>query len=184
MTVVGQAASGAEALEMSRELKPDVVLLDLLMPGRDSLEIVEDLKSSSPRVKVLMLTALPEEHYALRCLRAGADGFLSKARAGETLVEAIRSLAAGRKYISESVATLLAINVGQNHAGPRHELLSAREFQVLRLLASGTSVSDIAKELCLSVKTISTYRARILEKLELENNAQLIRYALKHNIAG
>ena len=142
------------------------------------------MKSSNPRGKILMLTALPEELYAVRCLKAGADGFLSKAKAGETLVDAIRTLRRGGKYVSADVATLLAIDVGHGHTGAPHERLSAREFQVMRLMAEGNSTSDIAQELCLSVKTISTYRTRILEKMDLKNNAQIIRYAIEHGIVS
>lgn len=184
LRVVGEASTGSEALEECRQLEPDLVLLDLLMPGRDSLELVDEIKSRSPRVRVLMLTGLPEEQYALRCLRAGADGFLSKQRAGGELITAVRRICEGGKYISETVATLLAVNVGRDHSGPVHERLSGREFQVMRLMGSGKTVSEIARELQLSVKTVSTYRSRILDKTELRNNAEIIRYAIKHGLAA
>ncbi|MFQ5350496.1 MAG: response regulator transcription factor, partial [Thermoanaerobaculia bacterium] len=134
MSVVGCASSGAEALELSRRLRPDVVLLDLVMPGRDSLEIVDELKSWGHGIRILMLTAHSEELYALRCLQAGADGFLSKANAGETLLDAIRNLRTDGKYISDSLATLLAVSIGHDQPGAPHERLSAREFQVMRLM--------------------------------------------------
>ena len=184
LTVVGEASTGTEALDQCRLLQPDLVLLDLLMPGRDSLELVDDLKASCHKTRVLMLTGLPEEQYALRCLRAGADGFLSKCKAGSDLISAVHRIRSGGKYISENVATLLAINVGGNHHGPVHERLSDREFQVLRLIGSGMTVSEIARDLGLSVKTVSTYRTRILDKTELRNNAEIMRYTLQHRLAS
>jgi len=182
--VIGQAATGAEALEKVKRLKPDVLLLDVVMPGRDGLEIVEELKKWNSKLKILMLTALAEDQYALRCLRAGADGFLSKGKASAELLDAVRKIRGGGKYISETVATLLAINMGKNHDGPVHEQLSDREFQVLRLIGAGQTVSEIASQLNLSVKTVSTYRARILEKTEMRNNAELIRYAIQHGLTA
>lgn len=184
MSVVGEAATGAEVLSECDRLKPDLVLLDLMMPGRDSLELIDELKSQSPNTRVLMLTALPEEQYALRSLRAGADGFLSKCKAGADLIGAVRRIQQGGRYVSQNVATLLAINVAGNHHGPVHERLSDREFQVLRMIGSGKTVSEIARELELSVKTVSTYRSRILEKTELRNNAEIMRFALQHGIAS
>ena len=182
MTVVAQASCGSEVLPLCRETRPDVVVLDWLMPGRDGPEIISDVKRWNGRVGVLMLTALPESDYALRSLRAGADGFLNKMEASATLVEALRKLLRGEKHISGALATQLAIMVGRDDWQTPHDRLSVRELQVLRYLGSGRTVSEIAAELNLSVKTISTYRSRALEKLELKNNAGIMRYALEHGL--
>ena len=182
--VAGYAASGAEALENARQLNPDVLLLDLVMPGRDGLEVIDELKRWNPGLRILVLSGLPEDQYALRCLRAGADGFLCKRSASTELLDAVRRVHRGGKYVSDEVATLLAVNVGKKHDGPVHEQLSDREFQVLRMIGAGNTVSEIARELNLSVKTVSTYRARILEKTDLRNNAEIIRYALQHDLTG
>lgn len=184
LEVVAEAKNAAEALHKSNEVRPDVVLLDLIMPpGRDSVEIVEELKSRNPRVRILILTAHAENQYALRCLRAGADGYLTKINAGDEVITAIHKIHGGHKYISEALAELLAQSIGMDASQLPHESLSDREFQVMRMIGQGKTVSEIGVELCLSVKTVSTYRARILEKTQLRNNAEIIRYALENGLA-
>lgn len=182
MEVVGEAENGQEALIQSKETSPNLILLDIIMPGRDSLEIVEELKRYKPETRILMLTSHAEDQYALRCLRAGADGYLRKTGAGEDLVAAIRKIHGGGKYISDKLAELLALSLTRDSSQAPHELLSNREFQVLRMIGEGKTVSEISDELNLSVKTISTYRARILEKTQLKNNAEIMRYVLEHDL--
>lgn len=181
--VVAEAARGVEALELSAETKPHVVLLDVSMPGRGGLETLRDLKDRQPGIRVLMLTVHPENHFAIRCIKAGADGYMTKDAAPEELVRAIRRLASGHKYITPELAEQLAMTLGQDFEGQPHELLSNREFQVMRMIASGMTVSAVATELSLSVKTISTYRARILDKMGLRNNAEIMHYAIPRGLA-
>ncbi len=182
LQVIGEAENGPRALTRSKELDPDVVLLDVVMPGRDSLEIVEELKRWKPEIRVLMLTSHSEDQYALRCLRAGADGYLTKIKAGDELISAIHKIHGGGKYISDQLAELLAMSIGRDNSQLPHESLSDREFQVLRMIGSGMTVSEIGNELNLSVKTVSTYRTRILDKTQLKNNAAIMRYALEHGL--
>ncbi len=182
LEVVAEAGTAAEALTLARESRPDLVLLDVAMPGRDSLEILGELKRNGRGPRVLMLTSRPESEFAIRCLRAGADGYLTKGRAGYELIEAIDRVLGGRKYISSNLAEQLAGFATGDLSAPPHERLSDRELQVLRLLAAGKSVSEIGGALFLSPKTVSTYRARILEKLNLKTNAELVRYALEHHL--
>lgn len=180
--LVGEAADTREALDVVRQSRPDVLLLDVSMPGRDGLEIVQEAKERVPELRVLMLTARPEDHYAIRCLKNGADGYLTKTNAIDHLLEAIRKIHAGGKYISAELAERLAFNLQADFDQAPHERLSDREFQVMRMLASGQTVTEIAGELCLSVKTISTYRSRILEKMDFENNAQITQYCLTEEL--
>jgi DNA-binding NarL/FixJ family response regulator len=183
LEVVAEAEDGPDTLDQSKKFRPDVVLLDVVMPGRDSLEIVEELKRADPSVRILMLTAHAEDQYALRCLRAGADGYMTKINAGTELIAAIRRIHGGGKYISAALAELLAQNIGRNSDKLPHETLSDREFQVLRMIGDGKTVSEIGNELHLSVKTVSTYRTRILEKTQLRNNAEIMRYVLDNGLA-
>lgn len=180
--LVGEAADTREALDVVRRSRPDVLLLDVSMPGRDGLEIVQEAKERVPELRVLMLTARPEDHYAIRCLKNGADGYLTKTNAIDHLLEAIRKIHGGGKYISAELAERLAFNLQADFDQAPHERLSDREFQVMRMLASGQTVTEIAGELCLSVKTISTYRSRILEKMDFGNNAQITQYCLTEEL--
>jgi DNA-binding NarL/FixJ family response regulator len=157
-----------------------VVLLDISMPGRSGLEILEEIKAQRPKLAVLILSMHPEEQYAVRALRAGASGYLTKASAPQELIGAIRKVASGGKYVTASLAEKLADELEVNTGKLPHERLSDREHQVMLMLAGGKSVSDIASELCLSVKTISTYRTRIMEKMGMKKNAELTLYAV-HN---
>jgi two-component system, NarL family, invasion response regulator UvrY len=180
MLVKDEAQNSTETLEKVLKYEYDVVLLDISMPGRSGLEVLEDIKNQRPKLAVLILSMHPEEQYAVRALRAGASGYLTKASAPQELIGAIRKVAQGGKYVTASLAEKLADELEVNAEKPPHERLSNREHQVMILLASGKSVSDIADELCLSVKTISTYRARVLSKMSLKKNAELTLYAV-HN---
>lgn len=180
MAVKDEAQNGAETLEKVLHNVYDVVLLDISMPGRSGLEILEDIKAQRPKLAVLILSMHPEEQYAVRALRAGASGYLTKASAPQELIGAIRKVASGGKYVTASLAEKLADELESDAEKLPHERLSNREHEVMLMLASGKSVSDVAGELCLSVKTISTYRTRIMSKMEMKKNAELTLYAV-HN---
>lgn len=178
----GEASTAQEVLSRLRRSNVDVLVLDVAMPGGGGLEVLRQLQDIRPTLPVLVLSVYGEKQYATRALRAGAAGYLTKESAPEELVTALRRVARGEKYITPSLAAMLADRVNQKNLPPR-ETLSDREFQVMRLLASGETPSSIAEDLSLSVKTISTYRSRILEKLHLESTADIIRYALDHDLA-
>jgi len=182
LEVCGEADSGVQAIKLAREQDFDVVLLDISMPDRNGLDTLKQLKKEKPKLAVLMLSMHPEEHYAMRALKAGASGYLTKQSAPALLVTAIRQVASGRKYVSSELAEELARTVGPDSGRPRHETLSDREYETLRLMASGMTLTEIAAEMSLSVKTVSVYRARLLEKMQLKNNAELTYYALKHKL--
>lgn len=182
MVVAGEAHDGQEMLDLVRSGHWDVVVLDISMPGRGGLDILKQLKSERPKLPVLMLTIYPEDQYAVRVLRAGASGYLTKESAPDHLVEAIRKVARGGKYVSAHLAEKLAFSLESLSEKPPHETLSDREFQVLRLIASGKTVKEIGDQLALSVKTISTYRTRILEKMRMKNNAELTHYAIQQKL--
>ncbi len=182
MVVAGEAASAQEVLELVRKRDFDVAIVDIAMPGRGGLEILRDLKAEKPSMKVMVLSMYSEEQYAIRSLRDGASAYLTKAGAPDELVQAIRAVAKGKRYITPSVAERMVAYIEVDSERPRHELLSDRELQILVLLGGGKSVGDIAGELSLSVKTISTYRARMLEKMGMETTAQLIKYAVQHGL--
>lgn len=178
----GEAKNAQEALDLVWKEQWDVVILDITMPGRSGLEVLREIKRSRPRLPVLVLSMHPENQFAVRVLKRGAAGYMTKESAPEELVGAIKKVLAGGRYVSTSLAEKLATYVSSDSQKPAQELLSDREFQVLRLIASGKIVSEIAKELSLSVKTISTYRTRILEKMGLRNNAELMHYAMQHQL--
>jgi two-component system, NarL family, invasion response regulator UvrY len=182
MTVVGEAAQAHEVLTLVRRQDCDALLLDLSMPGSTGLETLKQLRHERPRLPVLVLTMHPEDQYAVRALKAGAAGYLTKDTAPDDLVTALRRVVRGGRYISQSLAEKLAVDVTTKTDGPLHELLSDREYQVLCLIAGGKAVSAIAGELALSVKTVSTYRARILEKMGLQNNSELTHYAIQNGL--
>src|ERR671930_2264473 len=177
---VGEAASAAEGLALARKQPWDIVVLDITMPGRSGLELLKDLQSE--RVPVLVLSVHPAEQYAVRVLRAGASGYLTKESAPEELLAAIRRIVRGGRYISPSVGETLANDLDRPAEQLPHHGLSDREFEIMRLIASGKRVSEIAGQLHLSVKTVSTYRARVLEKLNLRSTDEIMRYALKHGL--
>ncbi|GAB4167411.1 MAG: response regulator transcription factor [Wenzhouxiangellaceae bacterium] len=180
--LVGEAADGGEALGMARRLKPDVVVLDLSMPGRSGIDVLADLKKTVAGVRVLVLSMHPEDQFAVRCLRDGADGYLTKESAPEKLLGAIDRVWRGGKYVSPTLAEKLVLTLTQPDDRPPHERLSDREMQVLIMIGQGRTVSEIADALCVSVKTVSTYRARVLEKMGMDNNAQLMKYAIEQRL--
>ncbi len=182
MVVVAEAADGAEVLEQMKKARPDVVLLDISMPGANGLDVVKQLKSKFPKLPILMLSQYPEDQYAMRALRAGAAGYLTKESASIELIAAVRKVASGGKYISASLAEQMASSFGLDPDRPLHEKLSDREYEILCLLGSGKTVSEIGRDLSLSVKTISTYRARILEKMKMTKTADLMLYVMKYQL--
>jgi len=182
ITEVIEAAHPQQVLDLARTSGCDVVVLDLGLPGRGGLEVLKDLRRDHPKLPVLILSMQPEEQYAVRALRAGAAGYLTKDAAPARLIEAIHKVTTGGRYISSAVAEQLAAGLTSDVTKPPQELLSDREYQVLRLIASGKTVGDIAEQLSLSVKTISSYRARILEKMRMSNNAELMLYAIKNKL--
>ena len=175
----GEAKTAQETIELARRQDWDVVVLDISMPGKSGLDILNDLRRLRPKLPVLLLTMHPEQQYARRALKAGAAGYLTKDGVPEELKEAIKRIVAGGRYVSATLAEKLAVDLREGADLPLHELLSDREFQVLRMIASGKTVKEIAEDLSLSVKTVSTYRGRILEKTSMRTNAELIRYALQ-----
>ncbi len=182
MLVAGEAEDGVQAVKMIRDGGWDVVLMDVSMPERNGIDTLKMLKKEFPKLPVLILSMHPEEHYAIRALKAGASGYLTKQSAPDQLVTAIRQVASGKKYVSPSVAEELANAIGEDTDKLPHEKLSDREYQTLCMIASGKAISQIAEELNLSVKTVSVYRARLLEKMKLKNNAELTHYGLKHGL--
>ncbi|HVQ28368.1 MAG TPA: response regulator transcription factor [Vicinamibacteria bacterium] len=178
---VGEAATASEALERIQE-GWDLLILDLNLPGRGGLDLLVDVKRECPSLPVLILTVYSEDQYAIRALRLGAAGYLTKESAPEQLVEAVTRLVAGGRYVSASLAEKLVVSLHPGHDGAPHEALSNREYQVFRLLASGKTVGQVADELNLSAKTISTYRGRILEKMVMRSNAELTHYAVRNEL--
>ncbi len=178
----GEARNAQEALDLAWKQTWDVAVLDITMPGRSGLDVLREIRKSRPKLPVLVLSMHPESQFAVRVLKRGASGYMTKESAPEELVGAVRKLLAGGRYVSPALAEKLATSLSGDAPKPPQELLSDREFQVLRLIASGKRVSEIAAELSLSVKTISTYRTRVLEKMGLRNNAELMRYAMEHRL--
>jgi DNA-binding NarL/FixJ family response regulator len=182
MSIAAEASDGQEVMDKLNKTKVDVVILDLSMPGRNGLETLVQIHGQWSKLPILVLSQFPEEQYALRVFKAGAAGYLMKETASEELILAIRKIARGGKYVSESLAEQLASQLDAQFEKPAHAILSDREFQVLCKIAQGKSPTEIAKELSLSIKTVSTYRTRILEKLGKKNNAELIRYSIEHQL--
>ncbi|MGB0128369.1 MAG: response regulator transcription factor [Rhodocyclaceae bacterium] len=182
LVVAGEASNGIEVMRLVRDGLGDIVLMDVSMPDRNGIDALKLIKKEFPRLPVLVLSMHPEEHYAVRALKAGAAGYVTKQSAPESLVNAIRQVAAGKKYVSPAVAQQLAEAITDDDERPPHEKLSDREYQTLVLISSGKALSQIADELNLSVKTVSVYRARLLEKMKMKNNAELTHYGLKHGL--
>jgi len=179
---IGGAGTAEQALAQLGSEKWDLVILDITMPGRSGIDVLTHLKALRPNLPVLVLSMHPEDQYGKRVLKAGASGYMNKESAPEELIKAVRKLLSGGRYVSETLAEMLAVDLGRDDGTPAHERLSDREFEVLRKMASGKTVGQIAQELHLSVATVSTYRARILEKMGMSNTAELIRYALTHHL--
>jgi two-component system, NarL family, invasion response regulator UvrY len=182
LSVVGEAADGNEVLTALETLSVDALVLDITMPGRNGLDVLKEVKRKRPGLPVLVLSMHPEDQFAIRILRAGAAGYITKESAPEELVGALRKVCSGGKYVSPQLAEKLAVFIGDETTRPPHEKLSDREFEVLRMLALGKTVTEVAEELLLSVKTVSTYRSRVLEKMKMTSNADLTRYALQNEL--
>ena len=180
--VEGEAGSYSEVRELLRTTPCDVLVLDLNLPGRGGLEVLASLREADSPVKVLVVSMFPEDQYAIRCLRAGAQGYLNKAGNPAEMITAVRTIAQGRKYVTPDVAQMLVDNLAAPTSEALHDTLSERELQTLLKIASGKRLSDIAEELMLSPKTVSVYRARVLEKLKLSNNAELTVYAIRNGL--
>lgn len=180
--VVGEANDASEAMQRVRDVEFDVLLLDVSMPGRSGIDLIRQIRGERPRLRVLVLSMHQEHQYAVRAIRAGASGYLTKESASRDLAVALRKIAAGGAYITAEVAEHLALDAMPQSDGPPHKSLSDREFQVLQLLVSGKSVSEIADGLNLSVKTISTHKARMMQKLGVANSSGLYRYAIEHQL--
>ena len=183
MDIVGEAADGAQVMERVREDEIDVLVLDLSMPGRSGMELIKLAKAEKPKLRILVLSMHQELQYAVRAIKSGASGYLTKESAPSQLVQALRKIAGGGAYISAEVAEQLALGSMPGAAAASHESLSAREFEVLRLLGAGMSVTDIAAQLNVSVKTASSHKANLMQKMELHNQADLVRYAIRHGLA-
>jgi two-component system invasion response regulator UvrY len=182
IVVGGEAENGLDAIRLFPKSRCHVMLLDISMPDKNGIEVLKQIKKEYPDTQVLMLSMHREDQYAIRSLKAGAAGYLTKQAAPKELVVAIRQVAAGQKYVSAALAQALASQVGDDHDTPVHDTLSDREYQTLTLIASGKTVSDIALELSLSVKTVSEYRARLLVKMKLKNSAELTHYAIRNHL--
>jgi two-component system, NarL family, invasion response regulator UvrY len=182
--VAGEAASASEVMRLVSEQRFDVVVLDISMPGGSGIELIGEIKKLRPDARVLILTVYSEEQYAVRAIKAGAAGFLTKESASDRLIEAVRKIAAGGRYVTAELAETLASLLAGESVGQPHERLSDREFEILKLLASGKTVSQVAQELCLSVKTVSTHRTRILKKMNMKTNAELTHYAVKRGLVS
>jgi len=179
---IGGAGTAEQALTQLDSDNWDLVILDITMPGRSGVDVLRNLKALRPKLPVLVLSMHPEDQYGKRVLKAGASGYMNKESAPEELIKAVRKLLSGGRYVSPTLAETLAVDLGRDDGTPAHERLSDREFEVLRKMASGKTVGQIAQELHLSVPTVSTYRARILEKMGMSTNAELIRYAVSHHL--
>jgi DNA-binding NarL/FixJ family response regulator len=180
--MIEEAGNGDEALVLLKKDVFDIVLLDISLPGKSGLEILQSIKAKWPLTNVLMLSMHPQEQYAIRALNLGASGYLTKDTASEELLLAVKRVSDGGKYISYSLAESLAIHLDKDNYKQKHELLSGREFEIMIKLANGKSLQEIANELCISDKTVSTYRSRIMDKMELAKNTELTRYCMENNL--
>jgi DNA-binding NarL/FixJ family response regulator len=182
--VIGEAQNAEEMIDRIRKFTWDIVVLDVGMPGKSGLDALKDLKQVCPKLPVLVLSAYPEDQLARRMLKAGAAGYLTKDSAPNDLVQALRKILGGGKFVSASLAELLVANLNEQDERPLHELLSDREYQVMCLIAVGKSLKEIADDLCVGISTINTYRARILEKMQLKNNTELTHYAIENRLVN
>lgn len=182
MEVADEVADGMEVLARIRENDYDMLILDISLPGRSGLDILPEIKSFRPKLPVLILSMHPEEQYALRAMKLGASGYLTKGSSSQELIDALYKISMGKKYVSESLAETLASRLAADGDGPLHERLSDREFQVMGMIAAGFTPKRIADDLMVGIKTVNTYRARILQKMGMKCNADLVRYAVQHNL--
>jgi len=182
MQVAGEAENGIEALSKIRQQEWGVVILDMSMPGRNGIELIKQIKEYQPKLPILVLSMHKEEQYAARVLRAGASGYLCKDGAPTMLIQAIRKVAGGGVFITQAAAEMMAMGLVPNRDAPPHTLLSDREYQIFKLIIGGSSVTEIADQLCISVKTVSTHKIRIMQKMSMTNTVDLIRYAIKHEL--
>ncbi|UCH80884.1 MAG: response regulator transcription factor [Nitrospiraceae bacterium] len=182
LVVAGEASTGNEVLDKVVESDYDLLLLDIAMPGLNGLDTLKQLKTLKPRLRVLVLSMYPEDEYAMRAIKAGAAGYLTKAKASRELMEAIKKISHGGNYINASVAEKLLFDTKSETSVPLHKTLSDREYQILNMIVRGMKVSEIAEDLSLSVKTVSTYKVRILNKMEMKSTAELVKYALEHDL--
>jgi DNA-binding NarL/FixJ family response regulator len=182
ITFIGQAGNAEDLLSLLKSERFDIVLLDISLPGRSGLEVLQTLKQKWPATNVLMLSMHPQEQYAIRALKLGASGYLTKDAAAEELLFAVRKVLAGGKYISNSLAESLALHVATDKYQQKHDILSVREFEILIKLANGKTLQEIGNQLYISIKTVSTYRSRIMEKMELTNNTDLTKYCIENNL--
>ncbi len=182
LRVVGEAGNGAEVLRSIREIKLDVLLLDVSMPGKSGLDLLRQIRKDYPRLPILIVSSHPEDQYALRAIKAGASGYVTKMSAPQDLVTAVRTVSNGRRFITPELADLMANAIEHPEEGLLHESLSDREFQTLKMIGAGHSLTEIAEVLCISVKTVSVYRSRVLEKMRMKNNVELTRYVVEHGL--
>lgn len=182
ISVVGEARTAGEIEAGVFRSQCEILILDLSLPDKPGLDVLKDVKARFPKIRVLVLSTYPEDRFAIRCLKAGADGYLSKESAAEELVAALRRVAGGRKYFSEAISEELAATLSGGGHTLLHETLSDREFEIFRMIGSGQSISDIADALHLSVSTVNTHRVHILEKMRMESNAQVMRYAIENRL--
>jgi DNA-binding NarL/FixJ family response regulator len=181
-THIQEASDGNEALLLIKNNTFDIILLDISLPGKSGLEVLQEVKLKYPAVNVLMLSMHPQEQYAIRALKLGASGYLTKDTASEELLQAVKRISQGGRYISQSLAENLAINLDKDNLKQKHEILSSREFEVMIKLANGMSIQEIGNELFISVKTVSTYRSRIMDKMQLSKNTELTRYCIENKL--
>ncbi len=182
LRVVAEAGNGAEVLRAMRDVAFDVLLLDVSMPGKSGLDLMRQIRKDNPRLPILIVSSFPEDQYALRSIKAGASGYITKMSAPGELVSAVRTVSNGRKFITPALAEMLADHVERPDSGTPHESLSDREFQTLKMIAAGHSLTEIAEVLCISVKTVSVYRSRLLEKMRMKSNVELTRYVVEHGL--
>jgi two-component system, NarL family, invasion response regulator UvrY len=182
LRVVAEAGNGAEVLRSIREVTFDVLLLDVSMPGKSGLDLMRQIRKDNPRLPILIVSSHPEDQYALRAIKAGASGYVTKMSAPADLVTAVRTVSNGRKFITPALAELLADHIERPDDATPHEGLSDREFQTMKMIAAGHSLTEIADVLCISVKTVSVYRSRLLEKMRMKSNVELTRYVVEHGL--
>lgn len=182
VTLIEEASDGNEALVLLKSDVFDIILLDISLPGKSGLEVLQSVKAKWPSINVLMLSMHPEEQYAIRALKLGASGYLTKDTASEELLSAVKRVSEGGKYISQSLTESIALHLDKDSSRQKHEMLSGREFEIMIKLANGKSLQEIGNELCISDKTVSTYRSRIMVKMEFNKNTELTRYCLENNL--